>query len=92
MPLARDNVVNNSTRLTISNYHIPIIIIIIIKINILRRKSLVSTDTVTKTFNKNLTKNKIHVMSYKCKYFQQNIPKIYPSSLSKMHEVVNIEI
>ena len=35
MSLALDNVVNNSTRLNISNYHIPIIIFtIIIKINI----------------------------------------------------------
>ena len=66
--------------------------------NILRRKSLVSTDTVCNNFVdslnivKNLTKNKIHVMSYKCEHFQQNIPKIYPFSSSKMHKVVNIKI
>ena len=64
---------------------------------ILRRKSLVSTDTVCNNFDslnivKNLTKNKIHVMSYKCEHFQQNIPKIYPFSSSKIHKAVNIKI
>ena len=60
-------------------------------------KSLVSTDTVCNNFvrqsniDKNLTKKK-HVMSYKCEHFQQNIPKIYPFSSSKIHKVVNIKI
>ena len=31
-------------------------------------------------------------MSYKCEHFQQNIPKIYPFSSSKIHKVVNIKI
>ena len=58
----------------------------------------VSTDTVCNNFvrqsyiDKNLTKNKIHVMSSKCEHFQQNIPKIYPFSSSKIHKVVNIKI
>ena len=65
---------------------------------ILRRKSLVSTDTLCNNFvrslsiDKNLTKNKIHVISYKCEHFQQNIPEIYPFSSSKIHKVVNIKI
>ena len=31
-------------------------------------------------------------MSYKCEHFQQNIPKIYPFSSSKIHKAVNFKI
>ena len=34
----------------------------------------------------------MHLISYKCEHIQQNIPKIYPLSSSKLHKGVNIKI
>ena len=42
--------------------------------------------------NKNLTQHEIHLTSYKCEHFQQNILKIYPFSSLKLHKWVNIKI
>ena len=34
----------------------------------------------------------LYLISYKCEHFEQNIQKIYPFSLSKLHKGVNIKI
>ena len=65
-------------------------------INILRRKSLVSTDTVgnilldSLNIDKNLTQYEIHLISYKCEHFQQKILKINQFSSTKSHIKIQI--
>ena len=63
---------------------------------ILRRKSLVSTDTVCNilldslNIDKKCTQHEIHLISYKCEHFQQNILKINPFSSTKSHIKIQI--